>query len=141
MNNTLLKKLVAGVMTLVFAFALVVPVITFAQTSNCEPGSSDPFCLEDANFGVLGDSQEDDLIGLVTTIVQWILSFLGILAVLVILWGGFKWMTAGGDDDKVGEAKKLIINGIIGLIIVLSAYAIATFVFAEVETRLLTGGA
>lgn len=138
MKNTLLKKLVAGVMTLVFAFALVVPVITFAQ-SNCEPGSSDPFCLEEANFDVLGQTDDTDLIGLVTTIVQWILSFLGILAVLVILWGGFKWMTAGGDDDKVGEAKKLIINGIIGLIIVLSAYAIATFVFVEVETRLLNG--
>jgi hypothetical protein len=56
------------------------------------------------------------------------LGFLGIVAVIIILFGGFKWMTAGGNDEKVGEAKRLIIAGIIGLAIILSAYAITTFV-------------
>lgn len=129
MNNTLLKKLVAGVMTLVFAFALVVPVVTFAQGD---------FGLDRANFdGTLQGSQDDNLYDLIDKVMNWLFGFLGILAVLVILYGGFKWMTAGGDDDKVGEAKKLIINGIIGLIIILSAYAIATFVFNEVQNSLL----
>ncbi|MFZ2681689.1 MAG: hypothetical protein WAZ14_01165 [Patescibacteria group bacterium] len=56
------------------------------------------------------------------------LGFLGIVAVIIILFGGFKWMTAGGNDEKVGEAKRLIIAGIIGVAIILSAYAITTFV-------------
>ena len=56
------------------------------------------------------------------------LGFLGIIAVIIILFGGFKWMTAGGNDEKVGEAKRLIIAGIVGLAIILSAYAITTFV-------------
>jgi len=134
MNNTLLKKLVAGVMTLVFAFALVVPAITSAQIP-------EEFGGDAASFdGTLGQTDgEQDLVGLITNIMNWLFGFLGILAVLVILYGGFKWMTAGGDDDKVGDAKKLIINGIIGLIIILSAYAIATFVFNEVEQNLLNG--
>ncbi len=140
MNNTLLKKLVAGVMTFVFALALVVPTVTFATTPTAN-GIPTEFGGTDASFGGTLDQAagNGDLVGLITEVMTWLFSFLGILAVLVILYGGFKWMTAGGDDDKVGEAKKLIINGIIGLIIILSAYAIATFVFNEVKNNLLQG--
>lgn len=56
------------------------------------------------------------------------LSLLGIIAVVIILIGGFKWMTAGGSEDKVAEARKLIFAGIIGLAIIMSAWAIARFV-------------
>ena len=55
------------------------------------------------------------------------LSMLGIIAVVVVLIGGFKWMTAGGDDTKTGDARKWIFSGIIGLAIILSAWAIAKF--------------
>lgn len=59
------------------------------------------------------------------------LGFLGIIAVIIILYGGFKWMTAAGNDEKVAESKRLIIAGIIGLAIILAAYAITTFVIDE----------
>ncbi len=68
---------------------------------------------------------------LTTTIAQVIrvvLGFLGVVAVFIILLGGFKWMTSGGADEKVRDAKKLMIAGVVGLAIVLSAYAIAAFV-------------
>ncbi len=64
----------------------------------------------------------------VSSIINVALSLLGIIAVVIILIGGFRWMTAGGNDDKVAEARKWIFSGIIGLAIVLSAWAIATFV-------------
>ncbi|MBI5622053.1 hypothetical protein HY933_04300 [Candidatus Falkowbacteria bacterium] len=56
------------------------------------------------------------------------LGLLGIIAVVIILVGGFKWMVAGGNEEKVGEAKKLISAGVIGLVIIITAYAIAAFV-------------
>jgi len=64
----------------------------------------------------------------VMSIVNVALGFLGVLAILIILWGGFRWMTAGGSEDKVGEAKKIIVAGIIGLVIILAALAITNFV-------------
>jgi len=64
----------------------------------------------------------------IAKIIQLVISFLGIIAVVIILLGGFKWMTAGGNEDKVGEAKKLITAGLIGLVIILASYAIAVFV-------------
>ena len=61
-------------------------------------------------------------------VINIILGFLGIIAVVLILVGGFMWMTAAGNDDKVASAKKVMISGVIGLVIVLAAFGIAKFV-------------
>lgn len=67
----------------------------------------------------------------VARIIRVAMGLLGIVAVVIILIGGFTWMTAGGNEEKVGEAKKWIFAGIIGLAIILSAYAIASFVITQ----------
>ena len=71
----------------------------------------------------------------ITAVLNVILGFLGIIAVCVILLGGFKWMTAMGAEDKIGEAKKLISAGIVGLVIILAAYAIATYVINVISEQ------
>jgi hypothetical protein len=76
---------------------------------------------------------EADLVGIIFRAIQYILAFLGVVAVVVILIGGFMWMTAGGNDEKVGKAKKILIQGLIGLVIVLLAFAIATFVIQRLN--------
>jgi len=70
----------------------------------------------------------------IANIIRIILGFLGIVAVVIVLFGGFKWMTAGGNDDKVTEAKQLIIQGIIGMVIIFSAFAIASFVVNSISS-------
>ena len=67
----------------------------------------------------------------VMAIVNVILGFLGIIAIVIILYGGFIWLTSAGSEDKVGQAKKIITAGIIGLVIIFISYAIATFVITE----------
>lgn len=69
-----------------------------------------------------------DLESSIASIISIVLGFLGMIAVIIILLGGFKWMTSAGNEDKIGEAKKLITNGVIGLVIILAAYALTTFV-------------
>jgi hypothetical protein len=63
---------------------------------------------------------------------------LGIIAVGIIIWGGFVWMTSNGEEDKVSQAKKILKNGIIGLVIVLSAWGIASFILSRLISA--TGG-
>lgn len=70
----------------------------------------------------------------IASIINVALSLLGIVAVVIILAGGFTWMTAGGNEENVEKAKKLIIAGIVGLAIILSAYAIANFVIKSLVT-------
>jgi len=62
-----------------------------------------------------------------------ILSFLGVLFFALMIYGGFLWMTARGNDQQVTNAKELIIAAVIGLIIVLSAYAITAFVGSNLQ--------
>ncbi|MFA5135146.1 MAG: hypothetical protein WC505_05195 [Patescibacteria group bacterium] len=72
-----------------------------------------------------------DLESTVISIVQWALGFLGLIAVIFILYGGFTWMTAGGNEDKISTAKKIITAAVIGLIVILLAWAIVTFVVGQ----------
>ncbi len=58
-----------------------------------------------------------DMISVVLTVV-------GVLVVIYLIMGGFRYITAGGDEKKVEVAKKTITNAIIGLIVILLAFAI-----------------
>ncbi len=59
------------------------------------------------------------------------LGILGILTTIIMMYAGFKWMTAGGNEDDVATAKKMITAAVIGLVIIMSAYAITTFVISS----------
>lgn len=76
-----------------------------------------------ANIG-LGNASPEDL---AVSIINWILGILALVAVVMILVGGFKWMTAGGNEEKVEGAKKLLIAAIIGLVIILAAWGISVY--------------
>lgn len=64
-------------------------------------------------------------------IIQVALGFLGVIAVGLIIYAGFLWMTSGGDEDKIGQAKKILRNAIIGLVIILMSWAITTFLISR----------
>ncbi len=62
------------------------------------------------------------------SIISLILSFIGIIFFALIIYAGLMWMLAQGNQQKVDKAKDLIINAVIGLIIIFSAYAITSFI-------------
>lgn len=71
-----------------------------------------------------------DLKDTITSVINIVLGFLAIVATVAILVAGFKWMTAGGNEEKIESAKKLLTGAIIGLVIVLISYAVARFVIS-----------
>ncbi len=79
------------------------------------------------------------LFGMIGRVINVLLSLIGIVLLVVILYSGFLWMTAGGDSKKVTEARGRIMNAVFGLVIVVSAYAIAGFVLQSIAT--VQGGA
>ena len=108
---------------LIFALVLVFFALTvmpaFAQL---ETGIS---------YGTFTGLGTKDLREGVMAIVRVLLGFLGIIAIIIILYGGFVWLTSAGNEEKVGQAKKIITAGIIGLIIIFVSYAIAEFVITQ----------
>lgn len=75
---------------------------------------------------------------LAARIIKVALSVLGTVFLVLVVYAGFLWMTAGGEDGKIETAKKLLYDGVIGLAIILSAYAITYFIF-DVALKSSTG--
>ncbi|NMC51110.1 hypothetical protein GYA54_00040 [Candidatus Kuenenbacteria bacterium] len=71
----------------------------------------------------------NDLRGSAVGVIRSLMGVLGILSLAIILLGGFRWMTSSGNEDNVKSAKKTIAAGIVGLAIILFAYAIVAFLF------------
>ena len=65
---------------------------------------------------------------IVGKIISAALGFLGIVLLGYLLYAGFLWMTSGGESEKADQAKTMIKNAIIGLVIIVSSYAISSFV-------------
>jgi cytochrome bd-type quinol oxidase subunit 2 len=61
------------------------------------------------------------------------LSLLGVIFVILIIISGYNWMTASGDEEKIKKATSTIRSAIIGLLIVVAAYSITYFVFANLS--------
>jgi hypothetical protein len=68
---------------------------------------------------------------LVGTIVASVLGFLGVIFFLIIFYAGLVWMTAQGAEEKIERSKEMISAAVVGLVIVLAAYAFTQFVFDE----------
>lgn len=75
---------------------------------------------------------------IVAKLINVFISIMAALLIIYILYGGFRYMTAAGNDEHVKEAKTIIRNAIIGLVIILTAWSITRFVFQGLISA--TGG-
>ncbi|HPY08773.1 MAG TPA: pilin, partial [bacterium] len=57
-------------------------------------------------------------------IISIVLTFLGVIALLLIIYAGFLWMTSGGEEEKIRRAKNVLKNAAIGLLIIFSSWAL-----------------
>lgn len=83
---------------------------------------------------------ETDLITIIGRIINIVLGLVGVILLVLLLYAGYLWMTSGGDATKVDQAKRIIRNAIIGLIIVVSAFAITRFILEQLTGAIGGGG-
>ncbi len=84
----------------------------------------------DEVFGSLGEMTIGTFIG--TYIITPVLAMLGVIFLVLVVYAGFLWMTARGEEKQVGKAKEVLSAAVIGLVLVLSAYAVTNFVFGAI---------
>lgn len=87
--------------------------------------------LNKAGGGAQYDTSQDAITSVPTVVGSFIavlLSFVGAIFFILIIYSGFQWMTAGGNEEKVEKARARIINASIGLAITVAAYFITWFV-------------
>jgi hypothetical protein len=124
--NLRMKKLAGLAATAALAAGILFPAVTMAQLTANDLGVN--AIQDDIKLGS-GDVRQT-----AARIINVALGFLGIIAVVIVLVGGFKYMVSGGNEEKTQEAKNLIVAGIIGLAIILSAWAITSFVIGQLLT-------
>lgn len=108
---------------------IVVLVMLFAvPVFAAVPGLNEVTTLE--NTSGLLDHEDPPL--LVAKIIQTIISFIGLVFVVLIIWSGTQWLTSNGNTEIIGKAKGRIINSIIGLIILIAAFGISEFVLTAI---------
>ena len=81
--------------------------------------------------GDAGISSQKTLPQLIGQIINIVLTLLGMVFLILVLYAGFLWMTAQGDDKVVGKAKDIIRQAIIGLIVIVAGFAISNFVLGN----------
>lgn len=121
----------------VFFYFLLVPVRPVAAQSIAASNSS-------LNQGVAIIQQPlglaaTDIRLVIANIIRAALGLLGLVLLVLFLYGGFLYMTSGGNEEQVASAKKILINASVGLGIILSAYAIVLFVMRLLGLGGLTG--
>lgn len=134
------KRLNLSYLLFIFLFGLLInltiPFLNSAQAAddgsyglNTTAASVNAFSSAanqpDAYYETFFQSKIGQIIGLV-------LSFIGVAFLILMIYAGITWMTAQGNDQTISKAKDLIVSSIIGLIIVLAAYAITSFIGAQI---------
>ena len=114
-----LHKLAKVALALGVVATLAVPVASFAVTATS-------FSIE--SIGTQIGLGETDLKQTVLNIIRLILGLMTLVAVVLVIYGGFVWLTAAGNEENIEKAKKIISAAVIGLIIILLAWAVVIFV-------------
>ncbi|MCX6779632.1 MAG: hypothetical protein NT034_00410, partial [Candidatus Magasanikbacteria bacterium] len=126
------KKLLFISAAIIFSVGLFYSSAAHAATSSLDLG------LQPLDATGLGHA---DIRIIIANIIKSALGLLGILAVSLMLYAGYEWMTSGGNEEQIGTAKKILLNAVIGLAIILSAYSIVAFVMTKlVEATGYNGG-
>ncbi|MDZ4221354.1 MAG: hypothetical protein U1C18_00600 [Patescibacteria group bacterium] len=128
-----------------FSAFLAMPQPVFAQRSEA---GKDALKFLDAtaksgglSSGLKGEdhSSEEAVLRIIGNIISVILGFIGILFFIQMFYSGFRWMSSGGNEEVVTEAKQTIRNAVIGIVVVFAAFVVTNFVLNQIAN--ITGPA
>jgi TRAP-type C4-dicarboxylate transport system permease small subunit len=95
-------------------------------------GATSAFALSTGDIGAGVLKSGKDLPGFVLSLLNWAIGLIALIAVVMLIWSGVQYITAGGDEGKVEKATKGITNAIIGLVICFLSVLIVNFVIAKI---------
>jgi len=130
------KKLISFLILACFSMGMFM----VAESVNADIGSqikspefnevADKVYNENPSGDVITTSVQD----IIAYVINSVLGLLGVIFLVLIIYAGFLWMTATGNDEQVTKAKNILIRAIIGVIIIVAAYAISFFVLSAVTS-------
>ena len=126
------------VVSIVICFALVSPFVFVLDSvtgigvqENLAQAFKFSASLDDlaGNVGLATGAKARTLPEIIGLLIYGALSLVGVIFLIVVILAGLRWMTAEANEERIHEAKTQILQGAIGLLVILGAYAITFFVF------------
>ena len=117
---------------IIISSVLFISITPLALADNLSDPFGTPLTQVAGTDGAGYKTDDADPAVLVGKIIKAALSFVGIIFLVLMIYGGYTWMMARGNEQEVEKAKNLITAAIIGLIIVLAAYAISYFILEKI---------
>lgn len=121
-----IKLIIVAVFLISYLLALAAPTVSLAQETSAWSSIKNEMSPIGKLFGS-GDKPQDPR-AIAAVIIRIFMSLLGILFICYIVYAGFIWMTAAGNDERIEKAKSTLRAGVIGIGIIIGAFAIASFV-------------
>ena len=125
-KKTRIKK---NIIIIIFLFFFLSPI--FGHAANLNNAFTDIGPLEKVagNDGAgYETSAENTVERMISKVITTALTFVGVVFLILAIYAGYNWMTAQGDEEKVTKAKDTLTAAIIGLVIVIAAYAISWYI-------------
>ena len=124
-----MKKL--GIKALVFGALTFVGLSFAVTTASQNPGGFAPNAGNNAGINGLGadQNQGENLLQVVRNFVNWMLGILGMITLIILLYGGFQMVTAAGDEEKYGAGFKILKQAGIGLVFIGLAWFVISIIF------------
>lgn len=107
-------------------FMLALPFVTMAAANNVESGLNQSRLV--GLFGTGGISGSRNLTELIYAAIRLMLTFAGAIAVLFVVYGGFQYLTAQGNDEQAEKGKTTLVNAMMGIVIIILSYALVAVV-------------
>lgn len=128
-NKSVFKTVAVGASSLAL---VVVSAVSYAPAA---------FAQIDAGLNAAGSNMnKSDVNNIVADGVNLFLYIIGIVAVVMIIFGGFQYLTSAGDPQKAGKARNTILYSVIGLLVAVFAFAIVNFVLDNLGASSGGGG-
>ncbi len=112
--------------TILVSTLLLSPFSALADT-----GLVQPQCISGLSCSVAGGG---GAYGFITTIIQFVLAFAFLLAVVMLIYGGFRYIFSAGNEEAADAGKKTVINALIGIVIIILSYVIVQVVARTAST-------
>jgi cytochrome bd-type quinol oxidase subunit 2 len=109
-NNKKVKLLSSAILIFSFVFVFLMASVALAQVTGVGPTS--PTAIEN----------------LVRSIANWFQGIVLAIGIIMIIAAGLIWMTAGGDEEKMGKARRMLVYGLVGIAVAIVAYVAQTFI-------------
>ena len=143
MNKSKLNILV-GIIIIILGFSFAKPLLALTREDE-EFGNDDAFDRAKNSLYLTAEDSYDTktyesrygILALIGQGTRMVFSLLGVMLVIIFIYAGFLWMTAGGDTEQIDKAKKWMRNAVLGLLLILCSYLISTYIISFMNTSLI----